>query len=385
MKKKNEGSIMKKRNAFTLVELLVVIAIIGILIALLLPAVQAAREAARRMTCTNHLKQISLALHTYHDATKGFPASTGFSYAGDVFPLKDTVDMYALFGPHVALLPYIEQSSVFERFTAACQQYNSNPPGYGIAAPENDWMRAKLGTYSCPSGTQRINGYGDIAGMGQVCSNSYAFCMGDQPGGTHITVRNTRGAFGGNKQFRSIASMSDGTSNTIVFCESVVGEMNATRVKGNISFTGDSGKNAMTPLQCLETSPDKKLLTNVVKYGRGEAWFIGVPAINGFLTVLPPNSPSCTNQQTTSGQDMEWNAGIYSASGYHTGGVNVGLGDGSVTFVSETINATTAGDAAIILARQNDFSRADFGASGISPFGVWGAMGSINGGESVSP
>ncbi|MCL2624321.1 MAG: DUF1559 domain-containing protein, partial [Planctomycetaceae bacterium] len=351
----------------------------GILIALLLPAVQAAREAARRMQCTNNLKQISLALHTYHDATRGFPASTGFSYAGGVFPLKDTEDMHPLFGPHVALLPYIEQGAVFERFTAACQQYQAAPPGVALA--DSDWMRARISAFSCPSGTQRMNGLGDIAGIGQVSSNSYAFSMGDYPGGTHIQVRNSRGAFGGHKQFRTMGSFVDGTSNTIVFCESVVGDMNANRVKGNISFTGDSGQNAMTPTQCLATmNPDKKTLAYIQKYARGEAWFLGIPAINAFLTVLPPNSPNCANQQDTTGTIMEWFAGIYSASGYHTGGVNVGLGDGSVTFVSDTISSTTAGADA---ARIAGFMSATGPASGISPFGAWGALGSLNGGESV--
>jgi len=373
----------QRKTAFTLVELLVVIAIIGILIALLLPAVQAAREAARRMQCTNNLKQISLALHTYHDATRGFPASTGFSYAGDVIPLKDSQDMHPLFGPHVALLPYIEQTAVFDRFVAACQQFQSNPPGYALNAVENDWMRAKLSAYACPSGTQRTNGLGDIGGIGQVSSNSYAFSMGDYPGGTHIMVKNNRGAFGGHKQFRGMGSFADGTSNTVVFCESVVGEMNANRVKGNISYIGSGGRNAMLPSECIGTSPDKKVLSTNQKYARGEAWFLGIPAFNGFVTVLPPNSPSCLNHQTTEGNGiaMEWGAGIFSASGYHTGGVNLGLGDGSVTFASETISAVTPGADD----RVAGFMLEAGPASGISPFGAWGALGSLNGGESISP
>ncbi|MCL2117614.1 MAG: DUF1559 domain-containing protein, partial [Planctomycetaceae bacterium] len=92
-------------QAFTLVELLVVIAIIGILIALLLPAVQAAREAARRMQCSNHLKQITLALHNYHDAHKTLPAGCGG-------PLL-AWDMNLL-GTLWAILPFIEQGQRYE-------------------------------------------------------------------------------------------------------------------------------------------------------------------------------------------------------------------------------------------------------------------------------
>jgi len=376
----------QRRTAFTLVELLVVIAIIGILIALLLPAVQAAREAARRMTCTNHLKQISLALHTYHDATKGFPAAMGFSFAGSEFPLR-TVEApnWPVFGPHVALLPYIEQGAVFERFVAACQQVTSNPPGFALSDAGSDWIHAKLSTYACPSGTQRMNGYGNVPNIGQVCSNSYAFCMGDYAGGTFIEAKNTsRGAFGGYKKFRSMGSFTDGTSNTIVFCESVVGDMGANRVKGNIGISWAAGNDAPTPDACLALSPDKKTLKDVqANYARGEAWFVGIPLINGFVTVLPPNSPTCSNYQDD-GRMYESVSGILSASGYHTGGVNVGLGDGSVTFVSDTVSATTTGDAATITARKNDFSKADYSPSGHSPFGVWGALGSMNGGEPTS-
>ena len=96
----------KSQHGFTLVELLVVIAIIGILIALLLPAVQAAREAARRMQCTNNLKQLGLALHNYHITERSFPPSAGWS---DVAPPVMTK------GFLVPLLPYLEQQTIYDR------------------------------------------------------------------------------------------------------------------------------------------------------------------------------------------------------------------------------------------------------------------------------
>jgi len=100
---------------FTLVELLVVIAIIGILIALLLPAVQAAREAARRMQCTNNLKQIALALHNYHDARRSFPAVAGDGGVNNAIPVWVSI--------FVRLLPYIEQTARAELFDSATVGY----------------------------------------------------------------------------------------------------------------------------------------------------------------------------------------------------------------------------------------------------------------------
>src|SRR6476659_8350371 len=94
-----------KRKAFTLVELLVVIAIIGVLVALLLPAIQAAREAARRSSCTNNLKQFGIALHNYHDTLKTFPAG-GCS----TLPPASLDDIYS--GSHALLLPYFEEKSL---------------------------------------------------------------------------------------------------------------------------------------------------------------------------------------------------------------------------------------------------------------------------------
>ncbi len=122
---------------------------------------------------------------------------------------------------------------------------------------------------------------------------------------------------------------------------------------------------------------------NPFKYGRGEAWFLGIPTFNAITTVLPPNSPSCIAGED-SGQTAEYLAGMYSASANHTGGVNVGLGDGSVTFVSDTVSTTTAGDATAVAARVAQFMEINGSASGQSPFGVWGALGSIDGGESAS-
>jgi len=133
------GDRMRRKSivarGFTLVELLVVIAIIGILIALLLPAVQAAREAARRAQCTNNMKQLVLALHTYHDSYNAFPArqaGTGTIPSGG---LRLRMSAY------VALAPYYEQKSLYDQ----CIQANSAPWS------DQPWWNAIIPTLSCPS------------------------------------------------------------------------------------------------------------------------------------------------------------------------------------------------------------------------------------------
>lgn len=110
----------KSRRAFTLVELLVVIAIIGILVALLLPAVQAAREAARRMQCQNNLKQLGLALHNYHDTYKRLPSlAQGTNQAA--VPERDS--NYGMLGGIVHMLPFVEQTPLYDQFGTAQAGY----------------------------------------------------------------------------------------------------------------------------------------------------------------------------------------------------------------------------------------------------------------------
>ncbi len=161
-------------SGFTLVELLVVIAIIGILIALLLPAVQAAREAARRSQCTNNLKQLGLALQNYHDVIKVFPPRKGGSNGCSANAWCSNRGRKSGFIP---ILPYIEQNPLYERIragdpTGATSGGNVVPPdgpaGWQAWSVWNDAPDALL----CPSD----NGYPDKRGR----YNSYAFCIGDQ-------------------------------------------------------------------------------------------------------------------------------------------------------------------------------------------------------------
>jgi prepilin-type N-terminal cleavage/methylation domain-containing protein len=361
-----------KTYGFTLVELLVVIAIIGILIALLLPAVQAAREAARRMQCSNQLKQLSLALHTYHDAYKSFPAGNSR------FANPGTTGAWDAYTPFLSLMPFYEQQALYDLATTGST--SGADPSSG-----SPWLDRNIKELLCPSESYARNAWGRA---------NYVFSLGDWAGknndSTNGSIPNNRGTFargyGSNKAknatdidfrgaWRTMASLSDGTSNTVVFSERCVSSRRNT-IRGayalSIAGIGNTvgGGAAVTPKSCLDTREGNGYKTTGVTIQKddhfGTRWADG-RGPSSFSTILPPNSPSCC------GAGLDYAARMMvSASSYHTNGVNVAIGDGSVTFVSDTINAGTLTDATTPV------------ASGISPFGVWGAMGSINGGESVS-
>ena len=358
-------------RGFTLVELLVVIAIIGILIALLLPAVQAAREAARRMQCSNQLKQFSLALHTYHDAYKSFPGGnacivySGPSTAEGTDPVTRRWTGYS---PLFTLLPFYEQGALYERAT--------NSYRAGIDPTGGEIWGETVAALICPSDSngRRSNG-----------RNSYVGSLGDwNDKNNDDGVLNNRGPFArgvlnttpARITFKSMGSLSDGTSNTIVFSERCTSARRS-RIKGAyvLNLAGWNNNNSaghtLVPKLCADVPRDPKNHSEYdesISVQRGEhfgtRWADG-RGPGSFSTILPPNSPSCAG----AGLDYDCRM-MVSASSDHTGGVNVGVGDGSVQFVSDTVNAGTLTDTLTPV------------SSGASPFGAWGAMGSINGSES---
>jgi prepilin-type N-terminal cleavage/methylation domain-containing protein/prepilin-type processing-associated H-X9-DG protein len=197
---------------FTLIELLVVIAIIAVLIGLLLPAVQKVREAANRMSCTNNLKQIGLAVYQYHDTTRLLPPG-GTTFAGT-----------AGHSFHVYILPYLEQEALYRRFNLG-QTYNAGTPTSGNMGNRNSRPKA----YLCPSqGTVTAAGADAgwdtahyVGNMGPVGTNP----LTNQPyevlvSATHAGLRYARqGVLGAGSTGVRITHIKDGTSNTILVGE----------------------------------------------------------------------------------------------------------------------------------------------------------------------
>ncbi len=349
-----------RKTGFTLVELLVVIAIIGVLIALLLPAVQAAREAARRMTCTNKMKQVALALHNYHDVKGDFPA--GGSHIGNTW--NGTFSEWTGYTPFLMLMPFYEHAQVYQEATTG-QNAGKDPSG---VIPWNVTQEALI----CPSDTNAYRGEGFA---------SLVYSLGDWPDKNNDSTVdvNNRGPFARALKWNNISSLSDGTSNTIVFSERAISSRRNS-LKGayklsvsgignsNTDLTAESGGGFdVTPQSCMNERDGKGYTTGNIKDDEhfGTRWADG-RGPSSFSTILPPNGPSC------SGAGVDYDARMMVApSSYHSGGVNTAVGDGSIRFISDTINCGT------ITATTTTVR------SGPSPFGVWGALGTINGGESA--
>ena len=348
--------VFRTRSGFTLVELLVVIAIIGILVALLLPAIQAAREAARRTQCANNVKQLGLALHNYHDTHNSLP-----------FLSVEATPANRYLSGLVGLLPFVEQETLHTEITTTSTIDGVTYPPYdkyGPSAGYTPWQ-AMIPAYLCPSDpgmTER-----STSGTGR---NNYCFSVGDWT--PRVYDNTTRGPFAcGRQSARSFnfRTITDGLSNTVAMSERCLGTAGGQRVKGggvaNQSSLGSS-PTANSPIGCMGTLGDGGFYRSGLTYSAyrgGAQWAAGFPSTTMVNTILPPNGPTCL--RTTDGAEQM----LVPPSSYHPGGVHVLFCDGSVSFITDSIDTGNLALPSVSV--------------GTSPYGVWGALGSKDGAESV--
>ncbi len=323
--RKDRGVRGARQHGFTLVELLVVIAIIGILIALLLPAVQAAREAARRSQCTNNLKQIGLALHNYHDVYKTFPR---YSYT------TTPCSTWEGWSAHTMLLPYVEQQAVYDTVKQLCQ---TATPTAAVECWRDGYYtnirRTRIQGFLCPSDSSNAG-----ASTG---NNNYPVCAGANRGWNGSNSE-SNGVFSRGWE-RAISDVRDGTSNTIMVGEHRLGdEDNGKYSPGDVA----RGVGRVGPFELPSAAEvDQQGVACEAAMDNhhshtGREWASGLPWQTVFNTIAPPNwkYPTC---QECSGCGWGDSDGVFPARSYHPGGANHALVDGSVRFISETIDTKT--------------------------------------------
>ena len=333
----------RARPGFTLIELLVVIAIIAVLISLLLPAVQSAREAARRTQCVNNLKQMGLAIHNYNDVNNSLPMG---SASGSI-------------SPFVAVLAFIEQKPLFDALNFSVPSIAV--AGENISLLSNDLASLTVGqtyisTYVCPSDVNL--GTRDNFGF-NYWATSYAW----NAGSWHHFAYRWDGLFGSSTAETDsddpsnpaitipalptigFAAITDGLSNTLLVGESASGAINdgapLTRYSECYGVSLVQSVNDLTlPSACLNLAWNNQ--TAIAQPSAGYQWrYKGYSFMDGtmgrtwFNTLLQPNKLCCAY----GGGNM--NAAIKPLSSYHPGGVNAAFADGSVRFFRETVNPQT--------------------------------------------
>lgn len=306
-----------RRTGFTLVELLVVITIIGILIALLLPAVQSAREAARRSQCVNNLKQLGLAMHNYMQTTTSFPAG----YAVEVGGARHRRDCW-----YHRILPYIEQGAYYDVYTTDTTEY-VHQIGAAIAG-------VVIPAMTCPSDPSSPGFGGGGAGGRTQFQGNYLVCAGgnrqSEPNGLPISVASDAGGMFYNNSATTMAHCTDGSANTLMMTESILrGSVHASGFWGEAGgYWGGAphGGHAFTAAEPPNTSIPDRPYTCKASNSSGAS---GV-----FYWPMAPAQAPCENGNVVHQNGPRWNF----ARSYHPGGVNVALVDGSTRFVTQTID-----------------------------------------------
>lgn len=316
----------RRRFAFTLVELLVVIAIIGILVGLLLPAVQSAREAARRMQCSNHVRQMALAFHNHQDAQRHLPGGgrDGNPKYNEALDSCCRSKVQSGFSWLYHILPYVEQNVIYD-LAAGKDPVDQS----GHNAGEQLVARSFAPIFNCPS-RRAIVKYGnnpatatyrsDYAGNGGMRNVGVSLRNGSTNNGSRGTVRQTDSA--GWKL--TVELIKDGSSNTLLI-----------------------GEKALHPSAHGSEGGDNEIWNNpgwdedVIRYGA-----ILIPAQSNLMDGLPPIPDSKSASRATGSWQKpqtkygelfsEWHAFFGSS---HTGGMNAGFADGSVRFLSSTVDS----------------------------------------------
>ena len=319
-------------GGFTLIELLVVIAIIAVLIALLSPAVQSARGAARRMQCVNNLKQLGLAIHEYHDGNNCLPAGQLLYF--------NWLDISAL----VPLLPFLEQQPLYSAFNVAdVYPINGMGPVLPSYPPNTTVARTQVQGFLCPSDLNRLT---NPEGHSNYCGNS-----GSSPESAEVlSVMNGPfiaaepfTTYQGSRVFR-FSTIRDGLSGTACFSEKVLGI--------GILNQSDPGTPSSTVLQvgtpanasdmagyyalCRAADPNSTPLAFAGGQAAGMYWTFGYLIDTRYTHVMPPNSQSCELGGLWFGE-----RGAVTASSRHPGAVNVLMCDGSVHVIKNSIAPPT--------------------------------------------
>lgn len=326
--KKISPSFARHRDAFTLVELLVVIGIIGVMVGLLLPAVQAAREAARRMQCSNHLKQIALAVHHYESSHRVFPPSALIHSAG-------SINTNASWSIHGRILPYLEQAALYEQVDLSLA-WDDQVAISGL----------KIATYACPS-DPRSDTTRDVSPKlaSPLYPTTYGFNFGTWLVWNPVTRQMGDGTFGPHSRigFRDII---DGTSTTLM-----VSEVKAMQMYGrNEPPSGGMGAPPPTPQAVLAKLPSHFVWCR--PNGHTE-WPDGRVHHQGFTTTAGPNAKVAlanTSNLCTASSDIDYTSqqegtsdtvatvAMITSRSYHPGIVQSGFIDGSVRTTSDSVD-----------------------------------------------
>ncbi len=324
----------RRRIGFTLVELLVVIAIIGILVALLLPAVQAAREAARRMSCGNNLKQIALAVHNYHDTYKTFPPLRGgqltnnIPYPNNAYPGCPGWINSTGFSWRVLILPFVEQQPLYDTINFSSNMHTCYAVQPWFTGPRNP-RTVRISAYECPSEATPTVAEGAL----MLAPTNYAGIYGATGNFAHPT-QTFLGIFGWNNNPVSMASVVDGTANTVMVGEVYRGREFRRTDGGNNNngFSANAPTVNHTGTRCREWT--------------AETGYCGAE------TVTPPNSRDPVTRLPAM-DIIDWvddfnNGNKHRGRGphegrpissLHPGGAQAAYADGSVKFIPDTIDS----------------------------------------------